>query len=436
MSRPRSERRILNLVDRRPGRRAVLRAPGLALALPWLGGVEAAFGKPRAEGPPRRFVAMTLGLGLVAGNLTPRKAGRGWEPSRYLAPLADLRDKLTILSGASHPGVTGGHRAEASILTAKNMGGSSGAKNSISLDQLMAKLQGHHTRFGSLVLASNGANSPSYTDSGAMIPAESSPARLYRRLFVEDSAEEQQRETQRLRQGRRVMDVAHGEAKRLLAELGAGDRERLDAYLTSVRDLEHRLAETEGWASRPKPRVDVPRPVDNANSNDFIGRQRLMSKMIVLALKTDSTRFITYHLGGGGGVVPIEGVHEGYHALSHHGLDPDKLAQLALVETEILKAWGDFLRELGAADEGGASLLDATAVLLTSNLGNGSSHNNKNMPVLLAGGGFRHGQHLAFDQENNYPLPRLFVSLLQRQGIETDRFAGTTGTCAGLEGAA
>jgi hypothetical protein len=132
-------------------------------------------------------------------------------------------------------------------------------------------------------------------------------------------------------------------------------------------------------------------------------------------------------------VVPIPGVDEGYHSLSHHGLDDEKLAQLALVETEIMRAWGDFLRSLASTEDHGANLLNHTAVLLTSNLGNASSHDNRNMPVLLAGGGFRHGQHLAFDRQNNYPLPNLYVSLLQRIGLEQSRFATSTGTMTGLE---
>jgi hypothetical protein len=229
------------------------------------------------------------------------------------------------------------------------------------------------------------------------------------------------------------MDLVADDARALERQLGAGDRDRLDAYFTSVRDLEKRLAESEAWANRPKPKVNVPRPVDIGNPNDFVGKQRLMCDMVRLALATDSSRFITLHLGGSGGVVPIEGVEEGYHALSHHGLDDEKLEQLALVEAEIVRAWGDFLRELARTDDQGGNLLDHTAVLLTSNLGNASSHDTRNMPVLLAGGGFRHGQHLAFDRKNNYPLPNLYVSLLQRTGLEMSQFATSTGTMTGLE---
>ncbi len=413
-------------------RRTLLRGAGVALALPWLSAMRSAFATETPE-QPRRFVAMTLGLGLLPDNLFPKQAGRDYELSPYLEPLADLRDQMTVISGSSHPGVSGGHRAEASILTANPVGSSGRAKNTISLDQYLAKHLGQATRFSSLVVASNGSNSPCYTENGAMIPAETSPSRLFDRLFTDDSPDQQARRAERARQGRSIMDLVGDDAKRLSRELGSGDRDRLDAYFTSVRELELRLAESESWALRPKPKVDVPRPVDISNSNDFVGRQRLMSDVVRLALETDSTRFVVYHLGGSGGVVPIPGVEEGYHALSHHGRDDLKLDQLAIVESEIMKAWGEFLRGLREADDQGTSLLDLTSVLLTSNLGNGSSHDTKNMPVVLAGGGFRHGQHLAFDRKNNYPLPNLYVSLLQRMGLEQDRFMSSTGTMTGLE---
>jgi hypothetical protein len=417
--------------QRKLDRRTLLRGAGAALALPWL----SAMSRARAEviAPPRRFVSMTLGLGLHAENLNPKEGGRDYEPSLYLKSLQDVRDKFTVISGASHPGVTGGHRAEASLLSAAPMSASAASKNTISLDQQLAKHLGHYTRFPSLVLSLSGSNSPSYTENGSMIPALDSPTRLFTKLFVNDSPAERKLQAHRARQGQSIMDLVADDARALERTLGAGDRDRLDAYFTSVRELEKRLVESEAWVNRPKPKVSVSRPVDIGNPNDFVGRQRLMSDMVRLALATDSTRFITLHFGGSGGVVPVPGVDEGYHSLSHHGLDEEKLAQLALVETEIVRAWGDFLRDLAGTDDHGANLLDHTSVLLTSNLGNASSHDNRNMPVLFAGGGFRHGQHLAFDRKNNYPLPNLFVSVLQRTGMEQSKFATSTGTMTGLE---
>jgi hypothetical protein len=415
-------------------RRTFLRGAGAAMALPWLSAMDRAFaGQARQGQAPRRFVAITLGLGLHAENLNPTKPGADYESTLYLKQLEDLRKQYTVISGSSHPGVSGGHRAEASLLTAAPMSASAQSRNSISLDQLLAKHLGDQTRFPSLVLGLSGSNSPSYTENGAMIPAIDSPAALFTQLFIDDSPRERRKQAQRAREGQSIMDLVADDARALERKLGVGDRQRLESYFTSVRELEHRLVESEAWVNKPKPKVDVSKPVDIGNPNDFVGRQRLMCDMVKLALSTDSSRFITVQLGGSGGVVPIPGVEEGYHNLSHHGLDEEKLAQLALVETEIIHAWGDFLRDLQKIDEQGGNLLDHTACLLTSNLGNASSHDNRNMPVLLAGGGFRHGRHLAFDRKNNYPLPNLYLSLLQRMGLERDKFATSTGTMTGLE---
>jgi hypothetical protein len=419
--------------QRKLDRRTILRGAGAAMALPWLSAMTEAFASARTAQPPRRFVAMTLGLGLHGDNLFPAEGGTDYQPSRYLESLQDIRSQFTVISGTSHPGVSGGHRAEASLLSANPMSSSAASRNTVSLDQLMAKHLGNHTRFPSLVLGLSGTNSPSYTENGSMIPAEDSPSQLFTRLFINDSPAEKARQAHRARQGQSIMDLVADDARQLERQLGAGDRDRLDAYFTSVRELEKRLVESEAWAHRPKPQVDISKPIDIGNPNDFVGRQRLMSDMVRLALSTDSSRFITLHFGGSGGVVPIEGVEEGYHSLSHHGLDEEKLAQLALVETEIIRAWGDFLRDLARTEDHGANLLDHTAVFLTSNLGNASSHDNRNMPVLVAGGGFRHGQHLAFDRKKNYPLPNLYVSLLQRVGLEQSRFATSSGTMTGLE---
>ncbi len=414
-------------------RRTILRSAGVAMAIPWLSAMDRAFAGS-TKPVPRRFVAMTLGLGLHADNLFPEQPGTDYQLTPYLQHLADLRERFTVVSGTSHPDVSGGHRAEASLLSAAPMGRGAQSRTTISIDQLLAKHLGHETRFPSLVLSSAGSNSPSYTENGSMIPAESSPARLFMQLFVSDSAAERKKQAHRARQGQSIMDLVAADAKSLSRQLGPGDQRRLDAYFTSVRELEKRMVEAEAWAHRPKPKVDLPKPIDISNPNDFVGRQRLMNDMIRLALSTDSTRFVSYHLGGSGGVVPIEGVDEGYHALSHHGRDQEKLAQLALIESEIVRTWGNFLRELDEIEEDGeGSLLDHTSILLTSNLGNASSHDNRNMPVLLAGGGFRHGQHLAFDRKNNYPLPNLYLSVLQQTGLEVDQFASSTGTMTGLE---
>jgi hypothetical protein len=427
-----SDQRISTSWQQSLDRRTVLRGSGVAMGLPWLSAMRSAFAGADETIAPKRFVAVTLGLGLVANNLFPDDGGTDYVASRYMQPLQDLRDRVTVISGTSHPGVKGGHRAEASILTATAMGTSGRAKNSISIDQLMAKHLGDATRYPSLVLSTGGSSSPCYTENGSMIPPADRPSRLFAKLFIDDSPKQRQLQAQRVRQGRSIMDLVGEDAKSLERELGAGDRDRLDIFFTSVRELEKRMAESEKWARRPKPKVGTKAPVDINDPSDLIGRQKTMCDVIKLALQTDSTRFISLHLPGAGGVIPIQGVDQGYHNLSHHGLDETKLAQLALVETALVSQWGEFLRGLQEADDSGQPLLDHTTVLLTSNLGNASNHDNRNMPVLLAGGGFRHGQHLAFNRKNNYPLPNLFVSVLQEAGMEVDQFATSTGTMTGI----
>jgi hypothetical protein len=414
-------------------RRTFLKGAGAAMALPWLDAMTPAFASSVAYQPPRRFVAVTLALGLHGPHLNPVEVGRNYTPSLYLSEVKDLLGDLTVVTGSSHPGVSGGHQAEGSILTAAPYSRNGTFKNSVSLDQYLAKEQGHHTRFPSLVLDINGTTSASYTESGSMIPAEQSPSRVFNQLFIPDTPEEQARQVERLKQGRSIMDVVASDAKRVEGKLSKGDRDKIDQYFTSVRNFEKRLGEAQEWALRDKPKVNAAVPVDIDNSDAIIDRKKLMLDVMFLALQTDSTRFITVHLNGEGGAVPIDGVEEGYHSLSHHGLDEDKLEQLTLVETELVRKWGDFLRQLKGAQESTGTMLDTTSVLMTSNLGNGSSHDNRNMPVLLAGGGFKHGQHLAFDKTNNYPLPNLYLSILRRHGLEVDRFATSTGEMTGLE---
>jgi hypothetical protein len=266
-----------------------------------------------------------------------------------------------------------------------------------------------------------------------MIPAEESPSQVFNKLFIANTPEEKERQVERLKQGRSIMDVVAADAKRVEKKLGHGDREKMDQYFTSVRNFEKRLGDAQEWARKPKPKVNAQAPVDIENSDAIIDRKKLMLDVMFLALQTDSTRFITVHLNGEGGAVPLEGVDEGYHTLSHHGLDEEKLDQLALVESELVRKWGGFVRDLKGASESNGTMLDTTSVLMTSNLGNASSHDNRNMPVMLAGGGFKHGQHLAFDKTNNYPLPNLYLSILRRHGLESERFATSTGEMDGLE---
>ena len=414
-------------------RRTFLRASGVALCLPALESFES-FGAGAPEPPKIRLIAIGLGLGLHAPNLIPETAGRDYALTPYLELLKEFRNDFTVISGSSHPEVDGGHSAEKSYLTAAPHPGSTSFRNTESIDQYAARKIGLATRFSYLALSDYG-NSLSVSRSGVPIPGQTSPARIFAKLFLEGRPEEKARQVERLQEGQSVLDMVGDQAHRMRQRVGRRDTEKLDEYFTAVRETEQRLVKAEAWEQRPKPKVDYKQPREISGHADIIGRARLMYDMAQLAIQTDSTRLITYSIGGPTEAPSIPGISEGYHNLSHHGMDPAKIKQLTIVETEHLKAFRDFLGRLKATQEEGSNLLDRTLILYGSHLGNASSHANTNMPILLAGGGFKHGQHLAFDPKNNYPLPNLFVSILQRMSIETDKFASSTGPMRGLESA-
>lgn len=413
-------------------RRQFLRASGIALSLPLLD--RFARGEVgREKNVARRMVCVCTPLGLHAPHFFPRTTGRDYEKTPYLEAFQDLRDDLTVISGLSHPEVESGHDSIYSFLTAApHPERRAGFRNAISLDQFAAEKLGTETRFPSLVLSAEGF-SLSWTRSGALVPSETSPARVFARLFLDGRPDEVQAQIRRLKDGQSILDQVGAQAKRMNASLGVGDREKIDEYFTSVRELEQRLARAEEWSRKPKPRVDAKQPQDIANPADLVGRTRLLFDLTHLALQTDSTRLITIMLLGTSLVPPIAGVNDGHHNLSHHGQDPGKLKQLQIVEQEKLKVLHELLTKLKQTKEDEESLLDRTTVFFSSNLGNASSHSCRNLPVLLAGGGFRHGQHLAFDPARNPPMSNLFVSMLQRLGIESDTFGSSTGTLTGLE---
>jgi hypothetical protein len=410
-------------------RRTFLRAAGVTLALPLLESQPARAG---AAARPYRMIAVCAGLGLCTDYLFPTTAGRGYALTPYLSVLKEFRDRLTVCSGLSHPDVAGGHLAETCFLTAAPRPGSNSFRNSISLDQVAVEKLKPDTRFPSLVLSTH-STSVSFNQAGVQIPPETRPSVLFARLFLEGRREEVQRQVNRLRDQRSILDTVRGQARQLEKKVSATDRERLDQYFTAVREVEQQLVRAQAWSARPKPRVAAQPPRDIANISDSIGRTRLMFDLAHLAFQTDSTRFVTLRIDVVAGVPPIPGVTQDHHNLSHHGKDPDKLRQLRLVETQQLTALRDFLGKLKQAKEGNETLLDRTMVLYGSHLGNASSHDTNNLPILFAGGGFRHGQHLAFDRKKNVPLCKLYVSMLQRLGIETDRFSSGTGRLAGLE---
>ena len=415
-------------------RRAILRGAGVALTLPMLDVMRTAqAGSSSSKEGPRRMICINTTLGLHTPNLFPTQAGKDYELTPYLEPLQEFRRDMTLISGLSHPEVDGGHPAELCYLTAAPHPRADNFRNTISLDQYAVEQLVPDTRFGALVLASSSSRGLSFTRSGVPIPAEERPSRLFKSMFVDGTAVEVKAQMQRLEQGQSIMDTVLQEAKDFQRGLGNQDSQKLDEYFSSVREVEQRMLKAKDWTLRSKPKVDAKQPVDIPNAVEVPSRVRLMFDLIHLALQTDSTRFVTFALNGLNAVPVIPGVTQDWHNLSHHGQDPAKLAELRVVEVEQMKLLGELLGKLKGTQEEGHSLLDNTIVLFGSNLGNASSHDNKNLPILVAGGGFRHGQYLAFDSKKNLPLSNLYVQFLRRLGANVDAFGSSNGSIPGFE---
>jgi hypothetical protein len=411
-------------------RRTFLRAAGVSLALPALDAFAPAQGQTAI---PRRMVCICTPLGLHPANFFPQGGGRDYALTPYLEPFRDLRNDFTVISGLAHPEVGSSHDSIYSFLTAApHPERRAGFRNSISLDQFAASHIGDQTRFRSLALSCEGF-SLSWTRSGALVPSDSFPSSVFARLFLEGRPDEREAQVRRLRDGQSILDAVGEQAKSLQPRLGSGDRDKLDEYFNSVRELERGLANSEAWSQRPRPRVTVAPPQNIQNPADVVGKARLMFDLMHLAIQTDSSRLFTLLLLGTSLVPPIPGVNLGHHDLSHHGQDPAKIAQLRTVELEKMRTFRAFLAKLKETREGESNLLERTSVFFSSNLGNASSHSTRNLPILFAGGGFRHGQHLAFDATNPPPLSNLYVSMLHRLGINAERFGSSNGTLRGLE---
>ena len=405
-------------------RRALLRGAGVCLALPFLDAMRPAWSSELPVAKPRRMLAIETNMGILPQFFFPEQAGKEYQLSPYLERLADLRDHFTVFSGVSLPGVTGAHAAEKCFLTGTPHPERGGFRNWVSLDQYAAEHIGNRTRYPSLSLAmsSEGNQTLSYTRSGAPISAERSPKQLFQKLFVQGKPSEVQANVEALRQGRSMLDFVGEQSQRLNRSLSKADQRRMDQYLSSVRELEQRLHSSEAWEYKPKPTVTAAAPEDIEDGREFVKKTGLMFDVIKLALETDSSRLISLFID----TTVI-------HNITHHGNRPEAIAELRSKEEAQFDVFAKLLAGLNETKEEGESLLDRTMVLYGTCMGSANSHSNVNLPVLLAGGGFKHGQHLAFDTQNNYPLTNLYVSMLQRLGIETNEFSTSKGTMSGLE---
>ena len=404
-------------------RRAFLRASGLSLALP---AMESLMGKtpPKPETSPatKRLVTIGTYLGFHTPSWFPREPGKNYTMSPVLKPLEPLRKDLSIFSGLDHR-APNGHKNWRNYMTGKGTPG-------ISLDQIVAKEIGKTTRFDSLQLTCGNAGDGrmSYTREGIALPAIGRPSVVFGQLFETGSSKE--RTAYLLKSGKSVLDLVLDEAKTMKRQVSTRDADKLEEYFTSVREVEHKLQKDQQWLDVPTPEVKFNLPDFDPVAPDLsLECESLMYELMALALETDSTRVISLMVPGQGQVFTINGekLSAGYHGLSHHGNDPDKIAEFNRVGTEHVARFGQFLHLLkNKKDVTGKPLLESTAILYGSGMGNANTHNNSRLPMLLAGGGFKHGTHHAIDRDNSSDttplLGDLFLTVMQSMGLQEERF--------------
>lgn len=409
-------------------RRSALRATGVALSLPLLDAMNPALGFEVTR-QPERMVVICNALGLYPQSLFPKTSGTDYSNTEYLDLLKEHRNDFTLFSGLSHPDQNGKepHDTELTFLTAAINPGLAGFKNTISVDQVAAMHLGNATRFPSVTLGSNTQESQSYNSNGVMLPADNRPSQVFAKLFLAGSPEQQRRQRQRLAEGRSILDAVGEQTEALTRRVSGGDRRQLDQYFDAIRVAEKDLAASDAWLDRPKPVVNAQVPEDIAEPTELIGKIRGLMTLIPLMLQTDSTRVVSLMIQDHQVVPNMAGVQAEHHPLSHHGQDPARITQLKIIESGILSTFSDLLTQLGLKSTQGTRLLDHTAVLFGSNLGNANAHDPTNLPIILAGGGYQHGRYIAYNKDRNTPLSNLFVNLLQRMGVETDNFATSSG---------
>jgi hypothetical protein len=414
-------------------RRRLLTTGATVLAVPWLESLARADEKT----PPRRIISVCTNFGLYGPSFFPTAAGTDYEPSEYLRILEDLRGDFTVFSGISHPDIGGDHASEACFLTSAKRPTQPGFRNTVSMDVVAAKHVAGATRFPMLALATLNGSPLSYTETGANIPSLQVPSQIYAKMFLAGTKADVERELTRLRTGHSLLDNMKERLGDLTRTISRHDQQQIRDYAEAVREMEKQLVDEEAWINRPKPTVTEPAPTEGypspfADLSDSIGRAKVMFKLAKLAVQTDSTRVVSIFIRGSDAKPPIAGISQGHHDVTHHGRSPEKIAQLKIIEAEKMKAFHELLTSLKETKEGGGSLLDSTQVLIGSNLGDASGHGTTNLPILLAGGGYKHGRHVAGDPKNNTPLGKLFVSMLQRFGVETSAFGSGQGTIDGL----
>lgn len=420
------------------GRRSFLKAAGISIALPALESLPRLAAAEKRITAPQRMVCIGNEFGMYPGSFWPSQAGANYKMTKLLRPMEKHRRDFTIFSRLDH-GLKGGHFAIHGFLTGVNAADARALpEGGISLDQRAAEFIGSRTRFPALTIGSadglHGGCQMSWTRTGTRVPPIPGPRELFRALFIDESSSAKKKAADRIRLQGSILDAVLGDARSLKRRLNKTDNDKLEEYFSSVRAVEVKLALDEQWQKVPKPEPSIDEPRNEGLAPDL----PKIYDLILLALQTDSTRVATLEVGGSFAARDI-GINKGYHGLSHHGKLQENIDQLVQIELYQVQQFSRFLDKLRATREPGTdkTLLDSTMCLFGSGMGNANSHTNYNLPIVLAGGGFKHGEHKSYPEERHKrtPLCNLYLSMLQRFGVETDFFGASKGTLTGLEAA-
>ncbi|MEI6873050.1 MAG: DUF1552 domain-containing protein [Verrucomicrobiota bacterium] len=398
-----------------------------ALTFPWFS--KLALHGAEATKAPRRLVCIGLDFGLRPESFFPVNQGPELELTALLKPLERWQQKMTVFSQLEHPGVQGGHYGVHAFLSGVRREQAAGfADGCVSLDQVVEEHCGGLTRFPSLCLGVGGGDAISWTRSGIAVPKIEDPAVAFDLLFQPQRKSASEARRAELSENESVLALISQDAKRVAPHLDRWDREKMDEFMGAMRDFERANTTNMAWLDKPLPMTDGKKPV--CKNDGCMDRVRANFDVAALALQADATRIVTLNIGGALPVTNIPGINRGYHDLSHSGQDPEKLRQLHIIESALMAELDYFLERLSnMKDIGGSSLLENTTVVFGSGMGNASAHANTNLPLVLAGGGFKHGRHLFFPKQGRQqtPLCNLFVTLLQQMGIERDKFGSSAG---------
>ncbi len=432
-------------------RRTFLKGVGAALALPLLDAMipaATALDKTVAR-PAPRLGFVFIPMGTDHSRWTPSTTGSLGELPPILAPLTSVREQLVVITNLelknSYPGThTTSNAGFLSAAFAKHTE-SSDYYLGTTIDQHAAQRLGQDTPLPSLEMSmdllqtvgqcNNGyacvyQNNLSWSSPTTPLPSEAHPRMVFERLFGEGGSLTERRAA--LRRRASLLDWIGDDYARLKNKLGANDRARVDNYLDSIREVERQIQRAEASVEdNPLPDLDRPSGVPAAYGDHV----RLMFDLQVLALQGDITRVITFQLARetSNRTYPEVGVPDSHHPLSHHGNDPEKIARMSKINTFHVSLFAEFLEKLQAVPEGNGTLLDHSVYLYGSGMGNPSTHDHDNLPILVAGGsayGMHGGRHIAY--ETGTPLANLHLTLLDRVGVHLDSFGDSNGKVEAL----